>query len=137
MSKFRLENKLNLKNKLTKIEPVVLCLPDSTNAIYRTGIIPKQQLQSIFITIPKNQMPEKCSDYQIISLMSQTLETLLKVLHKRIYNKLEGNISNTQFVFRNRFGTIEALFSYNVLTQRCLDMSHYFVFELFGCFIDH
>lgn len=55
--------------------------------------------------------------------MSHTLKFFLKVIHKRINKKLEENISNTQFGFRNGFGTREALFAYNVIVQRCLDVN--------------
>lgn len=103
------------------------------NTIYNTGIIPPEMLTSTFICLPKRVNPRECSDYRTISLMSHTLKILLKIVHTRIRNKLEMDISSTQFGFRNGVGTREALFSLNVLTQRCLDVNQ----DLYICFIDY
>ncbi|CAH2090670.1 unnamed protein product [Euphydryas editha] len=67
------------------------------------------------------------------SLMSHVLKIFLKVIHNRIYRKVEENISNTQFGFRNGFGTRDALFGYQVLLQRCWDMNR----PVYICFIDY
>lgn len=81
------------------------------NNIYETGDIPEDWLKSTFITLPEKSNAKKCSDYRTISLMSHTLKIFLRIIHNRIYDKLERNISNTQFGFRNNLGTREALFS--------------------------
>lgn len=103
------------------------------NTIYNTGIIPKEMLTSTFICLPKKVNARECSDYRTISLMSHTLKILLKIIHTRIRSKLELDISESQFGFRNGVGTREALFSLNVLTQRCLDVNR----DLYICFIDY
>lgn len=103
------------------------------NAIYSTGIIPQDWLQSTFVTLPKTSSAKKCSDYRTISLMSHVLKIFLKIVHNRIYRKIEENISNTQFGFRNGFGTRDALFGYQVLLQRCWDMNQ----SVYVCFIDY
>jgi len=56
----------------------------------------------------------------------------VKVIHRRVYKKLEENIDDTQFGFRNRCCTREALFAYNVLMQRCLDVNQ----KVYTCFIE-
>uniref|UniRef100_A0A8D8WNS4 Craniofacial development protein 2 n=2 Tax=Cacopsylla melanoneura TaxID=428564 RepID=A0A8D8WNS4_9HEMI len=103
------------------------------NQVYTSGILPVDWLKSTFITLPKKQNAKKCEDHRTISLMSHVLKVLLKVIHKRINKKLEENISETQFGFRNGFGTREALFAYNVLAQRCLDVNK----NVYVCFIDY
>lgn len=103
------------------------------NTIYTTGIIPREMLTSTFICLPKKVNAKECSDYRTISLMSHTLKTLLKIIHNRIRAKLEMDISDSQFGFRNGMGTREALFSFNVLIQRCLDVNR----DLYVCFIDY
>lgn len=103
------------------------------NGIYRSGIIPKDWLYSIFVTLPKTSNAKKCSEYRTISLMSHVLKIFLKIIHNRIYKKVEENISNTQFGFRNGFGTRDALFGYQVLLQRCWDMNR----STYICFIDY
>lgn len=74
----------------------------------------------------------ECSEYRTIALMSHTLKLFLKVIHKRIYGKLEEDISSTQFGFRAGLGTREALFGVGVLFQRCLYVNQ----DVFACFID-
>jgi hypothetical protein len=64
--------------------------------------------------------------------MSHTLKLFLKIIHRRLYAKLENNISTTQFGFKQGMGTREALFSKNTLIQRCLDVNR----NIFACFID-
>ncbi|KAI5746878.1 hypothetical protein M8J77_008501 [Diaphorina citri] len=103
------------------------------NQIYKTGIIPREWLKSTFITLPKKTNAKKCEEYRTISLMSHTLKIFLKIIHRRIYRKLEDNISNTQFGFRNGFGTREALFAFNVIMQRCLDVNQ----NIHICFLDY
>lgn len=103
------------------------------NRIYETGIIPEEWLRSTFVTIPKKHNAKRCEEHRTISLMSHTLKIFLKVIHRRIYRKLEEGIAETQFGFRNGCGTREALFAYNVLMQRCLDVNQ----NVYVCFIDY
>ncbi|KAI5633986.1 reverse transcriptase (RNA-dependent DNA polymerase) domain-containing protein [Phthorimaea operculella] len=103
------------------------------NEIYNTGCIPKDWLKSTFVTLPKISNAKKCSDFRTISLMSHMLKIFLKVIHCRINNKIEENISDTQFGFRNGLGTRDALFGFQVLMQRCWDMNQ----TVYICFIDY
>ncbi|XP_039291049.1 uncharacterized protein LOC120352831 [Nilaparvata lugens] len=92
------------------------------NHIYSTGKIPNQWLESEFIAIPKKSSAKACGDFQTLSLMSNMLEVFLKVIHKRIYNICEEQISPNQFGFVKAVGTREALFGVQVLFQRCRDV---------------
>uniref|UniRef100_A0A8D8UV16 Craniofacial development protein 2 n=2 Tax=Cacopsylla melanoneura TaxID=428564 RepID=A0A8D8UV16_9HEMI len=103
------------------------------NRIYTTGNIPREWLESTFVTLPKKPNAKKCDEYRTISLMSHTLKVFLKVIHRRIFQKLEDDISDTQFGFRNGYSTRDALFAYNVLVQRCLDINQ----NVYACFIDY
>lgn len=107
-------------------------LLDLFNTIYRTGMIPEQWLTSTFITLPKKRNAKDCSDHRTIALMSHTLKLFLKIIHQRICLKLEREISSSQFGFRQGMGTREALFSINVLIQRCIDVNR----TIYACFID-
>lgn len=113
-------------------DDVIDVLLDLFNRIYYTGEIPEQWLSSTFVLIPKKLNPRECSDYRTIALMSHTLKLFLKIIHKRIYRRLEEYISNTQFGFREGLGTPEALFGINVLFQRCLDINQ----DVYACYID-
>lgn len=103
------------------------------NNVYSTGKIPKQWLKSTFILLPKKPSAKYCCDYRTISLMSHLLKLFLKIIHQRIVKICEENISRTQFGFRNAVGTREALFSVQVLVQRCRD----FDCDVHTCFIDY
>lgn len=103
------------------------------NKIYSSGKVPSDWLKSTFVTIPKKPNSSQCDDYRIISLMSHVLKTFLRIIHARIYRKCEYQMDNTQFGFRNGLGTREALFSLNVMTQRCRDMN----VDVYTCFIDY
>jgi endonuclease/exonuclease/phosphatase family metal-dependent hydrolase len=103
------------------------------NSIYDTGNIPQDWLKSTFMTLPKKQHPKKCSDYRLISLMSHILKLFLKIIHARIRNKCEQDLDDTQFGFREAFGTREALMAVNFLLQKCRDQRK----EVFACFIDY
>lgn len=104
-------------------------LVDLFNCIYKTGEIPKEWLLSTFVTIPKKANAK----HRTISLMGHTLKVFLKVIHTRIHRKLDVDIGDTQFGFRNGLGTREALFALNVMCQRCLDMNQ----NIYMCFIDY
>ena len=85
------------------------------NCIYDTGKIPDDWLMSTFVTLPKKPSATQCKDYRTISLMNHVLKLFLRIIHQRIYRRIEEHLTNTQFGFRNGLGTREALFS----MQRC------------------
>lgn len=101
--------------------------------LYKTGIIPRNWLRSTFVTLPKKPGAKYCREYRIISLMSHVLKVFLKVIHARIHRKCEESLGNTQFGFRNGFGTREAMFGFQVLVQRCRDVN----VDVYACFIDY
>ncbi|KAI5746142.1 hypothetical protein M8J77_000312 [Diaphorina citri] len=74
----------------------LIALADLFNSIYDLGSIPKEWLSSTFITLLKKTNAKECSDYRTIALMSHTLKLFLKIIHLRIYEKLEAGISDSQ-----------------------------------------
>uniref|UniRef100_A0A8D8Y176 Craniofacial development protein 2 n=3 Tax=Cacopsylla melanoneura TaxID=428564 RepID=A0A8D8Y176_9HEMI len=103
------------------------------NSIHASGKIPNEWLKSEFITLPKKPGAKVCGDYRTISLMSHILKLFLKVIHRRIYRLCEDEIAPNQFGFRNAVGTREALFSVQVLFQKCRDVSC----DVYACLIDY
>uniref|UniRef100_A0A8D9EV91 Craniofacial development protein 2 n=1 Tax=Cacopsylla melanoneura TaxID=428564 RepID=A0A8D9EV91_9HEMI len=103
------------------------------NSIYESGRIPTPWLRSEFITLPKKPGAKSCGDYRTISLMSHLLKLFLKIIHRRIYRLCEEEIAPNQFGFRNAVGTREALFSVQVLFQKCRDVSC----DVYACLIDY
>ena len=103
------------------------------NQIYASGEIPYDWLKSTFIPLPKKFNSSHCDDYRMISLMSHVIKIFLRIIHSRIYKRCESCMDQAQFGFRNGLGTREALFSLNVLAQRCMDMN----VDVYACFIDY
>lgn len=101
--------------------------------VHATGNIPKDWLTSVFILLPKKSKAKKCHEFRLISLMSQVLKILLKIIQARIYHKCEADQSDTQFGFRKGLGTREALASLLMLLQKCRDMRK----DVYVCFIDY
>lgn len=60
------------------------------------------------------------------------MKVFLKIIHKRIHKLCEEQIAPNQFGFINAVGTREALFSVQVLFQRCRDVNK----DIFVCLID-
>jgi len=54
----------------------------------------------------------------IISLMSHTLKAFLKIIHKRIYDKCKEKSGDTQFGFKKRLVTREALYYMQLFVQK-------------------
>lgn len=108
-------------------------ITDVFNKIYNTGYIPDKWLQSEFIALPKKPGAKRCEEYRTISLMSHMLKLFLKVIHRRIYQKCEKQISQNQFGFMKAVGTREALFGVQVLIQRCRDVNC----DVYACLIDY
>lgn len=103
------------------------------NEIYSTGHIPNDWLYSTFIMIPKTSKAVKCKDHRLISLMSHMLKLFLRILHTRMFRKLEELSGVTQFGFKNGMGTREAVFCLNTLIQNCIDQRK----DVYITFIDY
>lgn len=103
------------------------------NNIHESSQIPQDWLHSVFVPLPKKSNADHCDQFRMISLMSQVLKLFTKIIHGRIYNRCEKEISTTQFGFRQGFGTREALFSLSVLLQKCRDQRK----NVCVCFIDY
>ena len=68
-----------------------------TSNIYNTGVIPKQMKESIFISLPKKGDLLECGTYRLISLMSHITKIILRILMRKVRNKLLLEISEEQF----------------------------------------
>lgn len=119
--------------KILKDDQALNVILNLFNNIYKTGFIPPDWLKSIFITLPKKASAKYYKDYRTISLMNHILKLFLKIIHNRIYHRCEESIGRSQFGFRNGFDTWEAMFSTQVLIQRCRDVN----VDVYVCFVDY
>ena len=79
------------------------------NIIYNTGYIPTELEESIFITIPKKAKAQDCTEFRTISLTSHVTKILLKIIQKRIANKIDQEFSILQSGFRPGTDTREGI----------------------------
>jgi hypothetical protein len=103
------------------------------NNIYKTGNIPSDMNESIFIRLPKKPKATMCTEYRTLSLMSHVLKVILKVLLNRNRKKIENEISSLQSGFMSKKGTREGIFNMRMLCERYCEMSK----DIYACFIDY
>ena len=103
------------------------------NTIYDTGEIPKEMLQSIFIVLPKKQGATECEQHRTISLMSHMTKILLRIIMKRIRNKVFTEIADNQCRFIEGKGTANAIYILRQIIERTLEVNK----DLHVCFIDY
>ena len=103
------------------------------NRVYESGIFPRQMLLSIFITLPKIPGTLDCSSHRTISLMSQILKILLKIIFKRIRRQLLPEISVNQYGFMKDCGTRNAIFIIRILSERAIEHQQ----DVYVAFIDY
>ena len=100
--------------------------------IYKTGNIPQELMNSIFIALPKKPKAMDCSQYRTISLRSHVMKVLLKIILNRNRNKMEAEIHRVDFdqrlelmegfliyelSWKNTWNAIE-MFSFALLTSK-------------------
>ena len=86
-----------------------------------------------FYTIAKRGDLQLCSNYRTISLISHASKILLNVIMKRMENKLEEEVSNTQAGFRKNRGTRDHIFNLKMIIQKYREVNT----DLHTCFIDY
>ena len=94
---------------------------------------PSDWKRAIFITLPKKGDLLMCSNYRTISLISHASKIILNVLLKRMENKLEEEVSNTQAGFRKNRGTRDHIFNLRMIIQKYREINA----SLHTCFIDY
>ena len=108
-------------------------LTDLFNEIYSTGVFPEELLMSVYITLPKQPRATDCANFRTISLMPHALKIFLKIIQARIGNKIDSEVGPTQFGFRPGSGTREAIFCFNILAQKFIEVDQ----DIYTCFIDY
>ena len=60
-----------------------------------------------------------CSNYRTIALISHASKILLKIIQKRLENKLDEEISIVQAGFRPKRGTRDHIFNLRNILEKC------------------
>ena len=108
-------------------------LVELCQAIYNTGLWPKDFLISIIVPIQKKPNAQKCEDHRTISLIAHASKILLKVLNNRVQARTSNYISWDQFGFRKGVGTREGIATVRTLAERCIEHDQ----SVYICFVDY
>ena len=73
------------------------------------------------------------AEFRIISLMSHVSKLLLKIIQRRIANKIDEECSNLQIGFRSGIGAGEGIFNLRTILERAIEVEH----DVYRCFIDY
>ena len=90
--------------------------------IYNTGVIPKQMKESIFIPLPRKGDLLECGNYRLVSLMSHITKIILRIIMRRVRNKLLPEVNEEQFDLKKDGGTRDAIFMIRILEERSIEM---------------
>ena len=100
--------------------------------MYEQGVWPEEFTKVIMIPIPKKANARECEDHRTISLICHASKIMLKILTKRIENKVQNFISKNQFGFRKGCGTRDAIGVLRMLYERCNEHGK----DMYVCFVD-
>ena len=91
------------------------------HASYNTGVWPEDVLRSVIVSLKKKTGARSCEDHHTISLISHTSKVILKILAKRMENKIFSVIGDDQFGFIKSRGTREATAIMRLLSERSIE----------------
>ena len=104
-----------------------------SNEMYEKGKWPNDFTKAIIVALQKKSNAIECADHRTLSLMPHASKIILKVPTKRLESKAATYISRTQFGFRKRCGTREAIAVTRTLQERCLEHDQD---QVFVCYVD-
>ena len=108
-------------------------ITDLCNTIYNSGIIPTDLKHSVFVTLPKKPKAQDCPSFRTISLISHVTKLLLKVIQRRLTDKIDQEVSRLQSGLRPGVGTREGIFNLRTICERALEVRK----DIYICFIDY
>ena len=100
--------------------------------MYEQGVWPKDFKRIVMVPLQKKVNAVDCEDYRTISLISYASKIHLRILTKRIENKVKDYIGENQFGFRKGQGTREAIGVMRTICERSLEHNN----DVFICFVD-
>src|SRR3989441_4222356 len=93
------------------------------NKIYKSGYIPEDFRESIFVPIPKVSKAQECGDFRTIALISHASKVLLHLIKRRITPIIERQLGDSQMGFRKGKGTRGAIFQLRMISERITQMN--------------
>src|SRR6184192_3312668 len=93
------------------------------NKIYKSGYIPEDFRNSIFVPFPKVSRAQECNDFRTIALISHASKVLLHLIKRRITPIIERQLGDSQMDFRKGKGTRDAIFQLRMISERIIDLN--------------
>src|SRR2546425_11607690 len=93
------------------------------NKIYKSGYIPEDFRESIFVSIPKVSKVQECGDFRTIALISHASKILLHLIKRRIMPIIERQLGDSQMGFRKGKDTRDTIFQLRMISERITQMS--------------
>ena len=117
--------------------PLILPLCELINQSLQSGVVPNSLKIAKVIPIYKSKNKCEINNYRPISLLPAVSKLLEKIMHKRLNNFVTKDLFNSQYGFKNKLSTINAItelfndivegFETNKYTLACfLDLSKAF-----------
>ena len=66
-------------------------------------------METVLQPIPKKNNAKKCKEFRTISLISQTLKIILRILNRHLHSKMGEELEEEQFGSRKGKGTRDAI----------------------------
>ena len=109
-----------IPGELLKIlkDDAVKVLHSICQQIWKTQQWPQDWKMSVFIPIPKKCNAKECSNYHTIALISHTSKVMLKILHARLQQYVNCDISDVQAGFRKGRGTKDQIANIHWITKK-------------------
>ncbi|KAJ4429004.1 hypothetical protein ANN_26000, partial [Periplaneta americana] len=70
------------------------------NKMYEKGDWREDFMETVLLPVPKKNNAKKCNEFRTISLISHSAKILLRILNRRLYSKIEEQLEEEQFGFR-------------------------------------
>ena len=86
-----------------------------------------------FISIPKKGSAKECSNCQAVALISHASTVMLKILHTRLQQYLNQEISDVQAGFRKDRGTSDRTANIRCIIEKAREFQE----NIYFCFIDY
>ena len=93
------------------------------NKIYKSGYIPEDLRESIFVPISKVSKAQECGDFRTIALISHASKVLLHLIKRRITPRIERQLGDSQMGFRKGKGIRDAIFQLRMSSERITQMN--------------
>ena len=97
-------------------EIVLLC-----QQMYSEGKWPEDFVKSVMVPLKKKSVAKKYEDHRTITLISHASKVMLKILTRRLENKLTAEIEQDQFGFIKGCGTGEAIAVMRILAEQSIE----------------